>query len=128
AALIPPSRRPTPPNPYLEASMHQHYTTITAAIPLHTPPSPHQILGARLTVACPARTPDDCRLLLDILGLDTATAGPWQRPQQPLNSPPMNQNREQLVAHQADVYVDVTPEQRGVLWDYVHREIGRAHV
>lgn len=38
----------------------------------------------------------------------------------------MNQNREQLVAHQADVYVDVTPEQRGVLWDYVHRALCEA--
>lgn len=40
----------------------------------------------------------------------------------------MNQNREQLVAHQADVYVDVTPEQRGVLWDYVHRAVCEAGV
>lgn len=72
--------------------MHQDYATITAAIPLLAHPTPQQVLGARLTVACHARTPDDCRLLLDVLGLDTTTAGPWQRPQQPLNSPPMNQN------------------------------------
>lgn len=64
--------------------MHQDYATITAAIPLLAHPTPQQVLGARLTVACHARTPDDCRLLLDVLGLDTTTAGPWQRPQRPL--------------------------------------------